>query len=119
MALMNKSAEYAKQKRPLSILSATWAENIDNFIFVEAYKIDSVRDAINGLTFCYQKIDILPLNEMTKVYDNQDSQIARPVEKHWVRIKGGLYKDDLGIVDKYDREDKIYVRLIPRIDPNT
>jgi len=53
-------------------------ENLENFIFVEAYKIESVREAISGLSFCYQKIDHVPLNEMTKIYEDQDAQLVRP-----------------------------------------
>ena len=70
MALMNKIIDFASKGKPFSILSATYAENIENFIFVEAYKIESVREAIDGLSFCYMKINIVPLNEMTKIYED-------------------------------------------------
>lgn len=70
MALMNKMIDFANKGKPFAILSATYVENIENYIFVEAYKIESVRDAISGLSFCYFKIDMLPLNEMTKIYED-------------------------------------------------
>jgi len=70
MALMNKMIDFANKGKPFAILSATFVENLENFIFVEAYKIESVREAISGLAFCYMKIDILPLNEMTKIYED-------------------------------------------------
>ena len=70
MALMNKQIDYAKKGLTFSIISATYLDNIENFIFVEAHKIDSVREAINGLNFCYQKIDILGEDEMTKIYED-------------------------------------------------
>ena len=69
-ALMNKMIYYAQENNPFAILSATYVENLENFIFVEAYKIESVREAINGLSFCYQKIDHVPLNEMPKIYED-------------------------------------------------
>lgn len=118
MALMNKMVDFANKGTPLAILSATFVENIENFIFVEAYKINSVKEAIEGLTFCYFKIDILPLEEMTKIYEDQDSQLVRPVIGEWVRIKGGLYQDDLGQVAYILDDSKIFVKLIPRIDFN-
>ena len=46
MALMNKMIYYANNGTPLSILSATYVENIENYIFVEAYKRESVHEAI-------------------------------------------------------------------------
>ena len=39
---MNKSIDYAKHGTPLEILSATAADNIDNYIFIEAYRKNSV-----------------------------------------------------------------------------
>lgn len=53
MALMNKQIDYAKQGHPFAIISATYIENMDSFIFVEAFKNEEVREAITGLDFCY------------------------------------------------------------------
>jgi hypothetical protein len=49
MALMNKQIDFTKNlstPKPFAIYSATHIDSIDNFIFVEAHKIDAVRDAI-------------------------------------------------------------------------
>ena len=43
--------------------------------------------------------------------------MVRPEERHWVRIRNGLYQDDLGVVEKYIDDSKIYVKLIPRVAP--
>ena len=69
MALMNKSA---KEGKPLAIISATYVENLENYIFVEAFKDSDVKEAIEGLNFCFMKMDILPIHEMTKIYEDQD-----------------------------------------------
>lgn len=42
LALMNKSIDFAKNGTPLEILSATSADNIENYIFVEAFRKVSV-----------------------------------------------------------------------------
>jgi hypothetical protein len=42
LALMNKSIDFAKHGTPLEILSATSAENIENYIFIEAFRKVSV-----------------------------------------------------------------------------
>jgi hypothetical protein len=70
MALMNKCIDYASRGQPFSIISASYLENLENHIFVEAYKIENVREIISGLSFCFQKVDIVPLNEMTKIYED-------------------------------------------------
>lgn len=46
MSLMNKMIDFAQTDRPFSILSASYIEKIENLVFVEAYKIESVRQAI-------------------------------------------------------------------------
>ena len=78
MALMRKMIYHARHANPLAILSATNVENLENFIFVEAYKIESVREAISGLAVCYQKIDRVPLHEMTKIYEDQEARLVWP-----------------------------------------
>jgi hypothetical protein len=72
MALMNKSIAFAKAGTPLEILSATFVENVENYIFIEAFRKNSVLEAISGLNFCYTKVEILSLNEMTKIYEISD-----------------------------------------------
>lgn len=39
-----------------------------------------------------------------------------PKAKSWTRIKGGIYDKDLAFVEKVLGEDKIWVKLIPRLD---
>lgn len=70
MALMNKAMDYARKGKHLEILSATCSDNVENYIFVEAYRKNSVADAISGLNFCLNKIELLSLNEMTKIYES-------------------------------------------------
>jgi transcription elongation factor SPT5 len=117
MALLNKSVDFAKRDRPLEILSATCADNVEGYIFVEAFRKNCVVEAIQGLNFCLGRIEILSLNEMTKIYESPSSKQKLPNEKEWVRIKSGLYDKDLGIVEKIISDDKVWVKLIPRVEP--
>lgn len=68
---MNKSIDYQMRGKPLEILSATCFDNIENYIFVEAYRRNSIVESITGLNFCLHRIEILSLNEMPKVFENQ------------------------------------------------
>lgn len=43
MALMNKMIHYAKKGQPFAIMTATYVDNLENFIFVESHKIADVR----------------------------------------------------------------------------
>jgi hypothetical protein len=42
---------------------------------------------------------------------------VRPEVNQFVRIKTGLYAEDLGIVYKIRSDDQIFVKLVPRVDP--
>ena len=74
MALLNKSIDYARKQKPLEILSITSSDNIENYIFVEAYRKNSVADAVQGLNFVLGKIEILSLDEMPKIYENYEQK---------------------------------------------
>jgi hypothetical protein len=57
---------------------------------------------------------MLTLNEMPKIFEaNINNCLPEPMT--WVKIKGGLYDNDIGIIDKIVGDDKIRVKLIPRI----
>jgi len=59
---------------------------------------------------------MIPINEMTEVMKScQIQQKKKFQERQWVRIKGGIYKDDLGLIEKVDGYKKVTVRLVPRI----
>jgi len=116
MALINKSVDFAKKGKPLEILSVSSSENIENYIFIEAYRKNSIVEAVDGLNFILGKIDQLSLNEMPNIYENHE-QKGMPEPGRWVRIKSGLYEKDIGIVERIERDDRVCVRLIPRIDP--
>lgn len=68
MALMNKSIMMAKVGQPLEILTATASDNVENFIFVESYRRNSVVEAIQDLNFCFSRVEMLSLDEMPKLY---------------------------------------------------
>ena len=118
MAILNKCADFARRGKPLEILSATCTDNIENFIYVEAFKKNHVFEAVNGLNFCLGKIEILSLSEMTKIYEPPSvNRQSVPEPRNWVRIKSGVYEKDLGVVEKIINDEKVWVKLIPRIDP--
>ncbi len=69
MSLINKGIIYAQKGNPLAILSVTCSENVEGFIYVEAYKETHVRSAISGLSAILGgKIQLVELGEMTGIY---------------------------------------------------
>ena len=55
---------------------------------------------------------------MTKIYEDNKDTLVRPNENQFVRIKSGLYQGDIGYVYNYQRDENIWIKLLPRVDPN-
>jgi len=69
MSLINKSIDFAKKGTPLAVLSATCSENVEGFVYVEAFKEIHVREAIKGLSAILGgRISLVELGEMTGIY---------------------------------------------------
>ena len=117
MALLNKSIDFAKRGQPLSILSVTSSDSTEGYIFVEAFKETHVKEACANLHFVFSQFILLPTEQMTSVYQNDKAKNndIRPLQ--WVRVKqGGAYNQDIGLVEAL-QDNKVWIRLIPRIDP--
>lgn len=100
LALMNKFIAYQYSDTPLQIKSAFAKEGLKGYIYVEAFKQTHVKTAIEGinaLRLSTYKQQLVPINEMTEVLRVvKESGEVKPDQ--WVRIKSGLYRDDLALV---------------------
>lgn len=76
MSLMNKSIDFAKKGQHLSILSVTCSENVEGYIYVEAFKEIHVKEAIKGLSvFFGGKINLVQKEEMPGIYQNEKKNV--------------------------------------------
>ncbi|KXZ44189.1 hypothetical protein GPECTOR_71g550 [Gonium pectorale] len=117
--LLQKAYTLAERGSPLRILSAVALDHLPGFIYVEAAKESHVMDAIRGLRTVYvgKGAKLVPLNEMVDavtVNKKAKDDLARDT---WVRIRGGLYKDDLArVVDVDPVAGRATVKLLHRLD---
>ena len=117
--LMNKFIAYQDTEEPLQIRSVVVPDHLKGYIYVEAFKQTHVKQAIEGITYLrlgqYTQ-QMVPFKEMTDVLRVVKEQVGlKP--KQWVRLKKGLYKDDLAQVDYLDTNSaKAELKLMPRID---
>jgi hypothetical protein len=124
--ITNKLIEYLNHGNPLNVLEVFECQLSQGVIYCEAYKIQHVEKVLQGLSgINHRSIRMIPINEMTEVMKSCQVQQKKRFQEHqWVRIKGGIYKDDLGLIEKVDGNKKATVRLVPRIptdfytDPN-
>ncbi|XP_057297763.1 transcription elongation factor SPT5-like [Hydractinia symbiolongicarpus] len=118
-ALMRKSITFQNSETPLQIKSAIAVEGLKGYIYVEAYKQSHVKAAIEGfgaLRYGLWSQQMVPINEMPDVL-KVVKDIVQIKAKSWVRIKRGLYKDDIAQVDYVNTaRNQVTLKIIPRID---
>lgn len=119
LLLMRKFLTYQNTNEPLQIKSVVAPEGVKGYIYIEAYKQPHVKAAIENignLRVGIWKQQMVPIKEMTDVLRVVKEQSGlKP--KQWVRLKRGLYKDDIAQVDYFDMaQNQVHLKLLPRID---
>lgn len=119
LLLMRKFLTYANTDEPLQIKTVVAPEGVKGYIYVEAYKQTHTKAAIQNvgnLRMGIWKQEMVPIKEMTDVLKVvKDQSTLR--SKQWVRLKRGLYKDDIAQVDYVDlAQNQVHLKLLPRID---
>ena len=100
------------------IKSAIALKGVKGFIYVEAYKQIHVKAAIeniSSLKMGFWQQQMVPIKEMTDVLRVKNHVNLK--QNQWVRVKRGIYKDDIAQVDYVDiSQNKVHLKLLPRID---
>ncbi|KAL4224649.1 Transcription elongation factor SPT5 [Mactra antiquata] len=119
LQLMRKFIAFQFSDEPMQIKSVIAKESLKGYIYIEAYKQTHVKQAIEGvgsLRLGQWSQMMVPIKEMTdclKVV--RETAILKP--KSWVRLKRGIYKDDLAQVDYVESaQNAVHLKLLPRID---
>ncbi|KAL0972825.1 hypothetical protein UPYG_G00195210 [Umbra pygmaea] len=119
IALMRKFIAYQFTDTPLQIKSVVAPEHVKGYIYVESYKQTHVKAAIEGVGNLRMGIwnqQMVPIKEMTDVL-KVVKEVTNLKPKSWVRLKRGLYKDDIAQVDYVEpSQNTISLKMIPRID---
>ncbi|ESP00239.1 hypothetical protein LOTGIDRAFT_225963 [Lottia gigantea] len=119
LLLMRKFITYQFTDEPLQIKSIVAKEGLKGYIYIEAYKQTHVKQAIEGvgsLRMGLWQQQMVPIKEMTDVMKvvKQTTQLKT---RSWVRLKRGVFKDDLAQVDYMEPSQNIvHLKMIPRID---
>ncbi|XP_027488990.1 transcription elongation factor SPT5-like, partial [Corapipo altera] len=105
--------------QPLQIKAVVAPEHVRGYLYVEAYKQTHVKQAIEGvgnLRLGYWNQQMVPIKEMTDVL-KVVKEVTNLKPKAWVRLKRGIYKDDIAQVDYVEpSQNQISLKMIPRID---
>ncbi|OQR73724.1 transcription elongation factor SPT5-like, partial [Tropilaelaps mercedesae] len=119
LQMMRKFIAYQNTDQPLQIRSVVAPENVKGYVYIEAFKQTHVKAAIEGignLKMGSYEQKMVPIKEMTEVLrvTKQQAVLARG---QWVRLKRGVFKDDLAQVYHVEQaQNRVELKMIPRID---
>ncbi|XP_038052973.1 transcription elongation factor SPT5-like [Patiria miniata] len=117
--MMRKFIAYQYQDEPLQIKSVVAVEGLKGYIYVESFKQTHVKHAIQGvgnLRIGQWNQLMVPIKEMTDVL-KVVKEVVSLKSKSWVRLKRGVFKDDLAQVDYVETsQNQVTLKLLPRID---
>jgi transcription elongation factor SPT5 len=111
------AATLAAAKFPIK--SAISQDHLKGYIYVEAARKPHVRQALKGLRNIYgsHEPQLVPIKEMQSSITVNNQGAAGISVGAWVRMRGGLYKGDLGRIIYMAADDNAaVVRLLPRFD---
>ncbi|CAB0029460.1 unnamed protein product [Trichogramma brassicae] len=119
LLLMRKFLTYQFTSEPIHIKSVVAPDGLKGYVYIEAYKQPHVKAAIENvgnLRMGQWKQQMVPIKEMTDVLRVIKEQTGLKV-KQWVKLKRGIYKDDIAQVDYVEMsQNQVHLKLLPRID---
>lgn len=108
----------AMGKKKLKILSIFQRDNYTGRIYMEAPKQSVVEKFCNGVPDIYisQKL-LIPVQELPLLLKPNKSDDVKLEEGSYVRIKRGIYKGDLAVVDQISENNlEVMLKIVPRLD---
>lgn len=108
----------AMGKKKLKILSIFQRDNYHGRIYIEAPKQSVIEKFCNGVPDVYisQKL-LIPVQELPLLLKPNKSDDVILEEGNYVRIKRGVYKGDLAVVDQISENNlEVMLKIVPRLD---
>lgn len=117
LLLMRKFITYLNTDHPLQIKSVIVPESAKGYVYIESYKQPHVKAAIEGVSALNQyKQEMVPIKQMTDIMKVLKLNVTLK-RNQWVRIKRGIYKDDIAqVYHLAEAQNKVELKLIPKID---
>ena len=105
-------------RKKLKILSIFQRDNYHGRIYIEAPKQSVVEKFCNGVPdiFISQKL-LIPVQELPLLLKPNKSDDVTLEEGAYVRIKRGIYKGDLAMIDQISENNlEVMLKIVPRLD---
>ena len=116
--ILNKYAHVGAKMPECEIFSVSAIDRHPGYIFVEAndkYYVRKFLEDFEGLML--NKITLVQVEDVPKVFAPKDIQQVNIRENEWVRVKRGLYDGDIAQVMRVLNNNNVEVRIMARIEP--
>ncbi|CAF5176813.1 unnamed protein product, partial [Rotaria magnacalcarata] len=117
LLLMRKYLSLENNEKALQIKSVVVKEGDRGYIYIEAFKSNHVKAACDDIrSLNVTNLQMVPIKGMTDIL--RVVKTTYGIKKgSWVRVKRGVYRDDLAKVEQCDMvQNLVTLKLIPRID---
>ena len=114
-SLIAKMFRMADTETPL-LIHSVFSRNIKGYIYVEAYKPAHVSEAIKNVSGLYQKMKLVPIQEMVDAISIKATTHTFK-SGSWVIFKRGKFKGDVAQVVDYDENGEVLTLwVVPRLN---
>lgn len=118
VCVLQKAAMKRKEGKPLPIYSIVSQDYLGGMVYVEAYKENHVKMALENIRNVYQKkVTLVPLQEMESAVSVEKRTSGGLKPGGWARVKSGRYAGDLArVLSLRSTSAQAVVQLVPRLD---
>lgn len=116
--LYEKKKTLSRLNNPLDILTVFQRDSFKGYIYIEAKKPEAIDRALAGMVNVFARNRLLvPVREYPDLLKQVKTSDVEIVPGIYVRVKRGLYKGDLAIVDNLSENGlEVRCKLVPRPD---
>ncbi|RCK55421.1 Transcription elongation factor SPT5 [Candida viswanathii] len=116
--LYKKKRTLERQGTPLDILTVFQRDAFTGYIYIEAKRPDAIDRALQGMVNVFMRDKLLvPVKEYPDLLKQVKTTDVEVVPGIYVRIKRGVYKGDLAVVDNLSENGlDVRCKVVPRLD---
>jgi hypothetical protein len=100
--LLKKAIDFINLEKPFMILSVFNCVKTPGTIYIEAHNKSHVLTFLDGIDgiIMRNKIAMIPYPSMPQILKLSNEMTKTSLRAHqWVRVKSGIYQDDLGLIE--------------------
>jgi transcription elongation factor SPT5 len=119
LSVMTKYFQCLGTPAEFEIFSAVAVDKTQGYIYIEAHSDKHVYMACASIPNIFaSKVFLVQFADRTQIFEADPTKTAQIKIGQWVRVKKGVYENDLAQVQDIDEaKGRVYIKLVPRLVP--